>query len=233
MIVIVILLTLTVILYSILFGNFGFLSGTSRKKEEKIVHSFLENVPCGGDWQPNEILKGKDERSEQDIYGQVFDSARAGRAIAKGKKNGLEVVNLFSDDLFLKSSEKTIVAVAEAFSNRRIDLLRNLLTENLFRNMANRINSLEDRLAYKTVVVSFDRKTIERRSLTRELKDNMLIRLSVLMNQINYIEDENHNVVYGSKNVIEKISEVWTFVFSGLENGQARWLVKSVDRYQL
>jgi predicted lipid-binding transport protein (Tim44 family) len=231
MIVILILLAMTIVLYGILFSSFGFLSGIDRRKQEEIVHGFQENMSCGGDWQAGqsgEVLKEKNER-EQDSCGRVCDGGRL-VTIVNTKKNRLEAVSLFDDALFLKSSEAIIVAVMEAFSNRRIDLLRNLLTENMFRTLAEKINSLEDRLSYKTVVVSFDRRTVERRNSGREMKDGMLVDMSVVMNQINYVEDEDHNVVYGSKNAIEKISEIWTFVLSRLENGQIRLLVGSVGR---
>jgi predicted lipid-binding transport protein (Tim44 family) len=229
MIFIVVLVILTIILYGVLFSNFGFSSGLGQSRSESDTRGFLEDVPSAAGGQPAGPSEKENIDSERNSSHPW--SNRGTGAIVYNIKNGFRGDNAIFDDVaFLRLSESAIVAVMEAFSERKLDILRNMLTEDLFRTLAEKINSSREHLNYRTVVVSFDEKVIEKRQENRGVRNGIIIDLRVVMNQINYVEDENHNIVYGSRDSIEKISEIWTFVLSCQENGQNRWLVKSIGR---
>ncbi|MDR3079179.1 MAG: 39S ribosomal protein L45 [Rickettsiales bacterium] len=230
MIVIVILLLLTVLLFGILFSSFGFQSGVGQRSGERIVENknFPKKTPAAGDRWPGGPVNNSPGGLGMDGCGQGSGGQNIGLVIARLGRDGRGTVE-FDDAAFLKCSEKMIVAVVEAFSERKSDLLRNMLSPGLFRTLGRKMDSLGETL-YRTVVVSFDEKTIERRRAGGHMGNGMVVDLRVAMDQINYVEDPNRGVVYGSKNVIEKVFEIWSFVLSMGRNGQGCWLVKSIAR---
>ncbi|MDR1494845.1 MAG: TIM44-like domain-containing protein [Rickettsiales bacterium] len=230
MMVILVLLILTAFLYGILFSNFGFLPGIGRGKREKAAKNLSKKTPTtGGGWPCGAVEKDNREPIWGGICGQNCEGHRVDAVT--DKVNAAEKGKIrFDEILFLKLSEALIVAVAEAFSEKRFDLLRNMLTDDLFRAVEEKINSREGHVSYKTVVVSFDEKVLEEKQADEYIRTNMVVNMRVLMNQINYMEDQNNNIVYGSKNAIEKVSEIWKFVLDTEGKSQGRWLVKSIGR---
>ncbi|MDR1425583.1 MAG: 39S ribosomal protein L45 [Rickettsiales bacterium] len=234
MIVIGLLLILTVLLYGILFSSFGFPMGLDRRNYEETTGSSSGDFPHGGEEGQHMKKAIADDEKDQKLSGEnqvggIHDSYAAW-PLARDKKTKLtENRIIFDETLFMKLGESMIVAVLEAFSSKRLDILENLLADDFFRAMAEKIESLDEHVFYRTVVVSFDEKILERKTEHRVVEMGERLTLRVTMNQINYVENEDGTILSGSKSTIEKISEVWTFVFPGSQKGRQCWLVESAS----
>lgn len=140
-------------------------------------------------------------------------------------KTALENIN-FNQKNFLLGTEKAIEMVNEAFSNNDEEILRNLLTTKIFTNFQKQINSLEkENKSLKSSVISFISKKIEDIKLTEK---NILIKVYVKMEQLNYIVNDKNEVIAGSKKNIGIIEEKWTFK-KELKSKDNFWIVEDIE----
>lgn len=137
----------------------------------------------------------------------------------------LENIN-FNQKKFLLGVEKAIEMVNEAFSNNDEETLRNLLTTKIFINFQKQINNLKkENKSLKSSVISFVSKKIEDIKLTEK---NILIKVYVKMEQINYIVNDKNEVIAGSKKKLGIIEEKWTFKrLAEFENNF--WIVEDIE----
>ena len=212
-----ILLIVVIFIFKTLFANFGFTSSDSKKdsKEDEAIKEFLKQ----------NFEKNKKDCTIKNI--QVVD-------ITNGQDNGNYVSlddqeNIFNNkEIFLKQVEKVVEVVVSEFANGNKMVLRNLLTDKLFSTFSIEIDkNLAKNLSLKSVIVSFDNKEF----LSNFGQNQNTVSVSLNMKQINYIEDENHNVIHGDKNNPVTIKEIWTFVRNNDLNAPSPWLVNSIAEY--
>lgn len=140
-------------------------------------------------------------------------------------KTALENIN-FNQKNFLLGAEKAIEMVNEAFSNNDEEVLRNLLTTKIFTNFQKQINNLkEENKSLKSSVISFVSKKIEDIKL---IERNILIKVYVKMEQLNYIVNDKNEVIAGSKKNIGIIEEKWTFK-KELKSKDNFWIVEDIE----
>jgi predicted lipid-binding transport protein (Tim44 family) len=134
----------------------------------------------------------------------------------------------FDEQAFLRASERAVVTILDAFSDRRIDILQKLLMKDLFEVLREKIENMGENIL-KLVVVSFEEKNIVEKIMRNKSNEVITVKLKIAMRQVNYIEDKDHNVVSGSKSKMRKVLEEWTFVKSQSEK-RGVWLLKSLNR---
>lgn len=140
-------------------------------------------------------------------------------------KNTLEDID-FNQKKFLLGVEKAIEMVNEAFSNNDEETLRNLLTTKIFTNFQKQISNLKkENKTLKSSVISFIANKIEDIKLTEK---NILIKVYVKMEQINYIVNDQSEVIAGSKKNIGIIEEKWTFK-KELKSKDNFWIVEDIE----
>ena len=132
--------------------------------------------------------------------------------------------NTFDEAKFLKLSEKAVVAILNSFSNNNLEELKSLLSNKIFTVFEkNILNNQQNNMFCKTVIVSINEKIILEKTISDCFSS---VKLSLKMQQINYIEDNNKEVISGSKDKVNNINEVWTFTKT---NENKYWLLDSIE----
>lgn len=220
---IVVLLILTILLYRLLFSNFGFMSEKDKKRQEA-ASNFVKSM--------NKSQKNVDIPiiGDKEIFDKMYDNytKKTKFKISKADKKQEE----FDEKAFIKISEKTITKISEAFSEKNAEALEKMLTKDLFKIFKEKIDNMHNQI-YKSVIVYFKDISIENKKITKKTK---VVSLRVKTEQVNYIEDESGNIINGSKDKPSEITELWTFVQSQSSNNNIPvivWLLESIDNVQI
>lgn len=220
---IVVLLILVIFIYKLLFSNFGLTSDDEKRKQNDIANNFIKNVTNtansnnDGKTKKKVVVLGNIEEFNK-IYKNYLNRTN------KQKKADGKVE--FDESKFLKSAEKAIAMVMDAFSEKRLDVLEKMLTKDLFQIFKKRIENSED-LIYKAVVIAITDKTIESKIFN---KRNKAITLKVTMDQINYVENTQGELISGSRDKTIRFTELWTFIQNQSKDlADDIWLLKSID----
>lgn len=182
----------------------------------------------------NEFLKEKlSENEAKTTNGKVIDieqikkkdSIKLTIDVADNVKKELTKIN-FNEDNFLKGSQNAVEIVNDAFSNKDIDTLKNLLSEHVFENFKKQIDTLinQNRIL-KSSLISFLSSKINNIYI-----ENKAILIDVLfeMEQINFIEDKDGKVIMGNKKKIEKVKEKWVFE-KKISSKDNFWIVNNIE----
>lgn len=123
----------------------------------------------------------------------------------------------------INTAKKVIETVNLALSNNDEKVLSELLTKDLFMIFKKNIdeNMINNRV-FKTIVVSFEDVAISSINM-----NSMNVR--VVMNQINYIQDNNGNFLSGDKSKIVKVVENWEFVKNTDKTSLIPWLINNIS----
>ena len=219
---IVILLVVVIFVYKLLFSNFGLMSDEEKRKQNDIANDFIKNVTNTGfnDTDKNEkkvVIFGNIEEYNK-IYKNYINRVNKQKDPAKKVD--------FDETKFMKSAEKAISMIMDAFSEKRLDVLEKMLVKELFQIFKNKIENSND-LIYKVVVISVIDKSIESKIIN---KKNKTVALKVTTEQINYIENTQGELISGSKDKVIKITELWTFTQGQIKDSQEYvWLLKSIN----
>ena len=145
--------------------------------------------------------------------------------VADNVKKELEKIN-FNEDKFLKGAENAVEMVNDSFSNKDLETLKELLTTQVYNNFKKQIDELSNQnRVLKSSLISF---------LSNKINDiivkNKMINIDVVfeMEQINFVEDKDGNVIMGSKKKIQKVKEKWTFEKKTGDKTNF-WLIKNIE----
>ena len=81
------------------------------------------------------------------------------------------------------------------------------------------LQNKEKEIKYKTVIIS-----IKNKEILDVLNYDTKVILKLNMEQVNYVEDKDGNVISGSKDKIDNIEETWTFI-----KKDQMWLLDSIE----
>lgn len=164
----------------------------------------------------NQINKNKDDKNknlELDI--EVDDNI----------EKELKKIN-FDEKKFLKGAENTVEMVNEAFSNKDLETLQELLSTKLYNNFKKQIEELNNQnRILKSSLISFLSKKIENIKI---INKNICIDMTFDMEQINFVEDQGGNIVMGNKKQIQKVKEKWTFEKKTNDKTNF-WIIKNIE----
>lgn len=164
----------------------------------------------------NQINKNKDDKNknlELDI--KVDDNV----------EKELKKIN-FDEKKFLKGAENAVEMVNEAFSNKDLDTLKELLVAKLFNNFKKQIEELNNQnRILKSSLISFLSKKIEDIKI---INKNICINMLFEMEQINFVEDQDGNIIMGNKKQIQKVKEKWTFE-KKVGDKTNFWIIKNIE----
>lgn len=140
-------------------------------------------------------------------------------------QNSLNKIN-FDIDNFLKGSEKAVEIINDAFSSKDVETLETMLSNNSFVSFKKQLDKLTSEARnLKSSLISVLSKEIKDIRLE---KDKLFIDVLFEMEQINFIENDKGEVVFGNKKKIDKIKEKWTFV-RDLNFNINFWIVDNID----
>lgn len=116
----------------------------------------------------------------------------------------------FSHKGFLDGARAAFEMVITAFALGDMKTLRTLLSNEVYENFAEAIRSREKaNQTRETTLVGIDVAEI----IDASLEENRyaLVTVKYVSQQVNATRDEEHNVVDGDPNAIEKVTDIWTF----------------------
>lgn len=218
---ILLLLLLTLLIFKTLFNSFGV---TTTDDRDRAIKDFVKKIsPTKENTINGEIVNNKKEKNKlpddiknnlSNIYKNYINKKNNPiEEIAKNKQES------FNKELFLKSSEKAVVSILNYFSEENLNYLKMLLTENMYEIFERQIlQNKEKEIKYKTIIISIKNKEI----LDISNCDTKVV-LKLAMEQMNYIEDKEGNVIGGSKEKVDNIEEIWTFI-----KKDQMWLLDSI-----
>ncbi len=216
---IIILLIAVIFVYKLLFSNFGLTSDEEKRKQNNVANNFIKNVT---NTEPNNNSK------KVIVFGDIeeFNKIYKNYINRVSKQKTLQDKDEFDENKFLKSAEKVVGMVMDAFSEKRLDVLEKMLTTDLFQIFKKKIENSVD-IIYKSVIVAVTDKKIESKILDKKNKE---ITVRINTDQINYIENTQGEIINGSKDKIVKVEELWTFVKDQTKNQENDvWLLKSIN----
>lgn len=207
---------MTALIFKILFSNFGFMPSSEDKKKDEAINCFIKNVSSSNTKPNKSKLSSNDKNFLENMYKDYTN--RIKNISSKNKKK-----EEFNEELFKKTSEKAVVTILDAFNKKDFKILEQMLTKQMLEVFNKNIKEAEEKgFNYRTVVICFDEINILEKDF-----ENMpnSIKLNLKMKQINYAEDNESNLVLGSKDKITTVAENWTFV----KNDNNYWLLKSIN----
>ncbi len=145
--------------------------------------------------------------------------------VSNNVKSKLERIN-FDEKNFLDGVESAVEMINDAFSNKDLDTLHEMLSEHVFLNFKKQIDALNmQNKILKSSLISVKTRKIENISIV-----NNMIKITVFleMEQINFIENKKKQVVLGDKKKIELVKELWTFE-RDINSKKNFWIVDNVD----
>lgn len=145
--------------------------------------------------------------------------------VADNVKKELEKIN-FNEDKFLKGAENAVEMINDSFSNKDLETLKELLTTQVYNNFKKQIDELNNQnRILKSSLISFLSNKID-----NIVVKNKMINIDVLfeMEQINFVEDKDGNIIMGSKKKIQKVKEKWTFEKKTGDKTNF-WLIKNIE----
>ncbi len=140
-------------------------------------------------------------------------------------KKELKKIN-FDEKKFLKGAENAVEMINEAFSNKDLETLQELLSTKLYNNFKKQIEELNNQnRILKSSLISFLSKKIEDIKI---INKNICINMLFEMEQINFIEDQDGNIIMGNKKQIQKVKEKWTFE-KKVGDKTNFWIIKNIE----
>ena len=140
-------------------------------------------------------------------------------------KKELKKIN-FDEKKFLKGAENAVEMINEAFSNKDLETLQELLSTKLYNNFKKQIEELNNQnRILKSSLISFLSKKIEDIKI---INKNICINMLFEMEQINFIEDQDGNIIKGNKKQIQKVKEKWTFE-KKVGDKTNFWIIKNIE----
>ncbi len=207
---------MTALIFKILFNNFGFMPNGEDKKKDEAINCFIKNISSNNTKSTQSVINPNNKKFFENIYENYTNRIKN----ISNKNNKKEE---FNEELFKKTAEKAAVTILDAFNNKDLKILEQMLTKNMLEIFNKNIKEAEEnKINYKTVIVSFDEINI----LEKNFESNPnYIEMGFKMKQINYAEDNENNVVLGSKDRIDIIIENWTFI----KTNNNYWLLNSIN----
>lgn len=145
--------------------------------------------------------------------------------VSNNVKSKLERIN-FDEKNFLDGVESAVEMINDAFSNKDLETLHEMLSEHVFLNFKKQIDALNmQNKILKSSLISVKTRKIENISIV-----NNMIKITVFleMEQINFIENREKQVVLGDKKKIDLVKELWTFE-RDINSKKNFWIVDNVD----
>lgn len=219
---ILLLLLLTLLIFKTLFNSFGV---TTTDDRDRAIKDFVRKIsPTEENTINGEVVNNKKEKNKlpDDIKNNLSNIYK--NYINKKNNNSTEDIienaqESFNRELFLKSSEKAVVSILNYFSEENLNYLKMLLTENMYEIFEKQIlQNREKEIKYKTIIISIKNKEI----LDVSNCDTKVV-LKLEMEQMNYVEDKDGNVINGSREKVDNIEEIWTFI-----KKDQMWLLDSI-----
>ncbi len=224
MVDILLFLFITIFFIYKLKNSFGKRTNDEESRRKSIEEFFKQKYP-----ENNEAI---DSTNVVDITNRVHSENKVELnldfEVPSNVKSKLAAIN-FNQDNFLKGAESAVEMINEAFSNKDIDTLKNLLSKDIFNDFKKKIDDLtsHDKIL-KSSLISIQSKKIDNITVK---DDKILIEVSLKMEQINFVENKDKQVVMGDKKRIDTVKEKWTFE-RDIKSKANFWIVNNISNLE-
>lgn len=218
---ILLLCLLTLLIFKTLFSSFGV---TTNDDKDRAIKDFVKKISTdntvNGEVVSGQKYDNKTKKLPEDIKNNLTNIYNNYINKKDSKQENVEnKPGAFNKEYFLKSSEKAAVSILSYFSEENVECLKMLLTDDMYKIFEKQILQNKERgIKYKTVIISIKNKEI----LDISNFDSK-VAIKFEMEQVNYIENSEGNVIKGSKDKAENIEEIWTFI-----KKEQMWLLDSI-----
>lgn len=224
MVDILLFLFITIFFIYKLKNSFGKRTNDEESRRKSIEEFFKQKYP-----ENNEAI---DSTNVVDITNRVHSENKVELnldfEVPSNVKSKLAAIN-FNQDNFLKGAESAVEMINEAFSNKDIDTLKNLLSKDIFNDFKKKIDDLtsHDKIL-KSSLISIQSKKIDNITVK---DDKILIEVSLKMEQINFVENKDKQVVMGDRKRIDTVKEKWTFE-RDIKSKANFWIVNNISNLE-
>ena len=155
------------------------------------------------------IIKADDPQIKEKVM-QAFTEIKSNRDAAQTKDEDItSKIPNFNKNNFLAGAKRVFELVLSAFSNGKLDGIKNLVSTKVFNalNLAVEKRKAES-LSAEVDFIGFDSAEIKNVKL---LKNSVKVVVDFVSQQVNILKDKDGNVILGDENFVQKISDTWTF----------------------
>ena len=162
--------------------------------------------------EKNELVKNQLTASLDDLSEENLDKIL--------KKSNLTL------DHFITGAKSAFEMILKAFSENDLTILKQLLSNKIYLGFEKSIQHRQN-LGQKLVTNLIAIKNVEISKVDISGND-AIIKINFTSKQINYIKDQNGNVIDGSKEDINELTDVWTFK-KDLTSENPNWIIFSTN----
>jgi predicted lipid-binding transport protein (Tim44 family) len=211
-----------IVIFRILFKKFGTLTKEEYNKKNEAIQNFVKQQQ-GGYLCPGCSTKPK---KIKEISICSLKQIKKAEETESSKDEIKDPKGDFDEKLFLKTVETAISSIMDAFNAKNLKELEQFCMEDMFaifkKNMESATAKNE---SYRTILVNFLEKEIVEKNLANN-NGNNFVSLRLKTEQINYVEDKDGRVIFGSKDEIQQVEELWKFELIGTKDNV--WALKSI-----
>jgi predicted lipid-binding transport protein (Tim44 family) len=140
--------------------------------------------------------------------------------------NAKKIDPAFTLKKFNEGAHQAFEMVVAAFAQKKHDVLKFLLSEEIYDNFTAEIAKREkDGIEASTSVVAIDSAEV----LDVELKGNICqIVVNFVSEQIHFLKDKAGEIIEGSKNRIDRVTDIWTFE-RNLTSKKPNWVIVGIQ----
>ncbi len=204
MIELVIYTLLAAFIFSRLYNSLGRSANLNLKKLTSVLdvsrskEDVVENIES--------YIDSNDENSIKVTYEQIL------------KKN-----KDFSISHFIEGSSIAFELIIKYFNQGNLSQLKPLLDKDLYDNFAEKIKHRKE--VHESIIVSIvSQKILE----IKLVKNTVFIAVYFLSEQINFVKNNEGDVISGSTSTINKVEDVWQFK-KNINSSDPSWLLVSID----
>ncbi|WDM85246.1 Tim44/TimA family putative adaptor protein [Ehrlichia sp. JZT12] len=171
---------------------------------------------------------------EDNIQGYDDNDTDIESIIENCSENEISIINYikkkdkeFSLKHFMDGSMKAFEIIIKAFNEGNAHILSMLLDNNLYNSF---LEEIENRRTlgqhYEDVIVSITYQKITKLKL---LENTAYITVKFITEQINFVKDNNGNIIHGNTSKINKIEDTWTFKKDITLLSNKKWYLTSIQ----
>ncbi|WP_025264150.1 Tim44/TimA family putative adaptor protein [Wolbachia endosymbiont of Onchocerca volvulus] len=204
MIELVIYALLAAFIFSRLYNSLGRLTNSNLRKLTNVLDISQSNKDVAEDIE--DYINSNDKNSIKATYKQILQ---------KNKD--------FSISYFMEGSSIAFELIIKYFNQGNLLKLKPLLDKGLYNNFAEKIRHRKE--THESIIVSITSQKILEIKL---VKNVVFITVYFLSEQINFIKDDNGNIVSGSTSTINRVEDMWQFK-KNINSSDPSWLLVSIN----
>lgn len=150
------------------------------------------------------------DQSNSEVYEQIL----------KRDKN-------FSISHFIQGTSIACELIIKYYNHGDLENLKPLISKDLFNDFSKKIKQRE-KLGeiHESVIVSIISQEIVEMQL---VKNTLFISVKFLSEQINFVQDNNGNILSGSRSTVNKFEDIWQFS-RNIHSSDPGWLLISINK---